>query len=76
MTRDMRQVWQDLEKAISLVGAASEADGMPDNLRDELLNALGALVWVSQSLRCPACGSWRVQESRTTAGKPTPGESA
>ena len=51
------KTWQSLEKAIRLVGTASESAGIPANLRGELIDALAALVWVSQSIRCPACGS-------------------
>jgi hypothetical protein len=49
---------ENLEKAIRLVGAASESADIPANLRGELCNALAALVWVSQSIRCPTCGCW------------------
>ena len=58
MNVNKRKTWQALEEAIRLVGAASESADIPANLRGELINALAALVWVSQSIRCPACGCW------------------
>ena len=58
MIGDKQKAWEALEKAIRLVGAASETDDMPDALRGELMTALAALVWVSQSIRCPTCGRW------------------
>jgi len=58
MISDKQKVWEALEKAIRLVGAASETADMPDALRGELMTALAALVWVSQNIRCPTCGRW------------------
>ena len=58
MIGDKQKAWEALEKAIRLVGAASETADMPDALRGELMTALAALVWVSQSIRCPTCGRW------------------
>jgi hypothetical protein len=57
----IEQAWESLEKASELVGYASEADNLPPKLRDELLKALAAIVWTSQSIRCPCCGSWTLQ---------------
>ena len=59
MNDNKQKSWENLEKAIRLVGAASESADIPANLRGELINALAALVWVSQSIRCPACRCWR-----------------
>jgi hypothetical protein len=56
---DKHKVWQSLERAIQLVGAASESADIPADLRGKLINSLAALVWVNQRLRCPACGCWR-----------------
>jgi hypothetical protein len=53
-----QKTWENLEKAIRLVGAASESADIPPNLRAELVKALAPLVWVSQSIRCPTCGCW------------------
>ena len=58
MIGDKQKAWEALEKAIRLVGAASETADMPDALRGELMTALAALVWVSHSIRCPTCGRW------------------
>ena len=58
MIGDKQKAWEALEKAIRLVGAASETADIPDDLRGELMTALAALVWVSQSIRCPTCGRW------------------
>jgi len=62
MIGDKQKAWEDLAKAIRLVGAASETADMPDALRGKLIDALAALVWVSQSIRCPTCGSWLEKE--------------
>ena len=53
------KTWEDLEKAIRLVGAVSESAGLPDGLRGELIKALAALVWTAQSVRCPGCRCWQ-----------------
>ena len=53
------KTWEDLEKAIRLVGSASETADIPADLRGELINALAALVWTAQSVRCPGCRCWR-----------------
>ena len=62
MNVNKQKTWEALERAIRDVGAASESAGIPANLRGELINVLAALVWVSQSIRCPACGCWRKKE--------------
>jgi len=59
MNGNKQKIWGNLEKAIRLVGAASESADIPANLRGELIKALAVLVWVSQSIRRPACGCWR-----------------
>jgi hypothetical protein len=59
MIGDKQKTWEALERAIRLVGAASESADIPANLRGELINALTALVWAAQDIRCPACGCWR-----------------
>jgi hypothetical protein len=59
MNDNKQKTWENLEEAIRLVGAASESADIPDALRGELMTALAALVWASQSLRCPVCGCWR-----------------
>ena len=64
MIGDKKKSWEALKQAIRLVGAVSEpSSGIPANLRSELVKALAALVWVSQSLQCPACGCW-LEEGR------------
>jgi hypothetical protein len=59
MNGSKQKTWQALEKAIHLVGFASESADIPADLRGELIDVLAGLVWVSQSIRCPACGCWR-----------------
>jgi hypothetical protein len=55
-----RQNWEALRHAAELVGAASETADLPDAFRNKLIDVLVDLVWVSQSIRCPACGCcWR-----------------
>jgi hypothetical protein len=53
------KTWQALMEAARLVGRASELDGIPDDLRAELIDTLANLTWTAQSIRCPLCGSWR-----------------
>jgi hypothetical protein len=55
---DKHKAWEALEKAIQLVGAASELPDVPADLRGKLINALAGLVLAAQRLRCPACGCW------------------
>jgi hypothetical protein len=61
MNDNRQQIWENLEKAIKLVGPASESNLIPANLRHKLMDALFALIWVSQSIRCPTCGSWTLK---------------
>jgi hypothetical protein len=56
-----QQAWEAIEKASKLTGYASESRDIPDHLRDKLIDVLAALVWVSQSIRCPSCGNWQVK---------------
>ena len=63
MNDNRQKTWEALKRAIRDVGAASESADIPANLRGELLKSLAALVWVAQSIRCPACGCW-LEEGR------------
>jgi hypothetical protein len=58
MSSNRQRIWENLEKAIRLVGAASESADIPADLRGELIKALAALVRAAQQLRCPGCGCW------------------
>jgi hypothetical protein len=60
-----KEAWEALEKASKLVGFASEARDIPDNLRDRLIEAMATLIWTSESIKCPTCGAWRTQSHDT-----------